>query len=165
VLDSAAPSDDATAPCRPPPASALLKDVDVIYCVDAAKARRLLGAMVATGQIALDIETAPYQTGIDRLTALRQAREATAGKLKALRKLKAPVDELGELVAERKTLAVQIKSAERAGLDPRRSRIRLVQAYDGGREVLVIDIDRTGLGVLAELEGASVVCHNDSFEM
>jgi DNA polymerase I len=102
---------------------------------------------------------------IDRLIALRRAREAAAGKLKALRKLKAPVGEIAELVAERKTLAVQIKSAERAGLDPRRAKIRLLQTYDGGGQVLVIDLDRTGVGVLAELEGASVTCHNAAFEM
>ena len=96
----------------------------VTYCVDAAKARRLLGRIVASGQIALDIETAPYQTEIDRLTALRQAREATAGKLKALRKLKAPAGRDRRACRERKTLAVQIKSAERAGLDPRRARIQ-----------------------------------------
>ena len=57
------------------------------------------------------------------------------------------------------------RSRERAGLDPRRSRIRLAQVYDGGGEVLVIDIDRTGVGVLTALEGASVTCHNAAFEM
>ena len=60
MLDSTAPSGDAVTPAPDlAPASALLEGVTVDYCVDAAKARRLLGRMVASGQIALDIETAP----------------------------------------------------------------------------------------------------------
>ena len=82
-----------------------------------------------------------------------------------MRRLKAPAAEIEAIKAERKRLKVRIKIAGQAGLDPRRARIRLVQAYAGGREVLVIDLDRTGVGVLAALEGADVVCHNAGFEM
>jgi DNA polymerase-1 len=165
VLDAAAPPDTATLTCKLIPASALLKGVNLVYCVDAARGRRLLGRMAASGQIALDIETTPNKAEVDRLAELTQARAATVGKLKALRKLKAPADEIADLVAERNELGARIKIGERAGLDPRRSRIRLVQAYDGGREVLIIDIDRTGVAVLAALEGADVICHNAGFEM
>ena len=58
VVDAAASPDNATPSCKLAPASALLNGVTVVYCVDAAKARRLLGGMVASGQVALDIETA-----------------------------------------------------------------------------------------------------------
>jgi DNA polymerase-1 len=166
MLDSTAPSGNAVAPAPElAPASALLKDVNVIYCVDAARARRLLSKMVAAGQIALDIETVPNPSEVERCALLTAEMDSLAGKLKAWRKLKAPADQIADLVAERKKLDVQIKIAMRAGLDPRRSRIRLCQAYDGGGQVLVIDLDRTGVGVLNALEGASVICHNASFEM
>jgi DNA polymerase-1 len=121
--------------------------------------------MVAAGPIALDIETAPNPSEIERVAELAQAKEAAIGKLKALRKLKAPAAEIADIVALRKSLESAIKIAMRAGLDPRRARIRLVQAYDGGGQVLIIDLDRAGAGVLAALEGASVVCHNAAFEM
>ena len=44
MLDSTAPPGDAVTPA---PTSALLEGVTVVYCVDAAKARRLLGRMAA----------------------------------------------------------------------------------------------------------------------
>ena len=37
--------------------------------------------------------------------------------------------------------------------------------YDGGDRVLVIDLDRTGAGVLDLLEGVSVIARNIAFEM
>ena len=135
------------------------------YCVDAAKARRLLERMVAAGEVALDIETAPNPSEIVRVTELTREKEAAVGKLKALRKLKAPAAEIAEIVALRKSLDAAIKVAKRAGLDPRRARIRLLQVYDGCGQVLVIDLDRTGAGVLSALEGAHVLCHNVAFEM
>ena len=159
MLDAAISPDDTA------PASALLNGVTVVYCVDAAKARRLLGGMVASGQVALDIETAPNPSEVERCALLTAERDSLAGKLKAWRKLKAPADQIAVLVSERKKLDVQINHAMRAGLDPRRSRIRLCQAYDGGGKVLVIDLDRTGVGVLNALEGACIFCHNASFEM
>jgi DNA polymerase I len=147
-------------------ASTLINGIAINYCVEASRAWRLLGKMVAaSGQIALDIETAPNPSEVARTAALKAERDSLQGKLKALRKLKAPADAIAAVVAERKRLKVWIKIAEKAGLDPRRARIRLVQAYDGGGEVLVVDIDRTGVAVLAALEGADVVCHNAGFEM
>jgi DNA polymerase I len=146
-------------------ASTLMSGIAIDYCVEGAKARRLLKPMVAAGQIALDIETAPNKAETDRLAGLIQARAATAGKLKALCKLKAPADEITDLVAERNKLGAQIKLTEKAGLDPRKARIRLLQVYDGGARVLVIDLDRTGTGVLETLNDSSVICHNAAFEM
>ena len=40
-----------------------------------------------------------------------------------------------------------------------------MQVYDGGERVLVVDLDRTGAGVLGLLEGVSVIAHNMSFEI
>jgi hypothetical protein len=128
MLDSATPSGGAVTPAPElTPAGALLKDVNVIYCVEATKARQLLGAMVASGPIALDIETAPNPSEIERCRALSAERDSLQGRLKALRKLKAPADAIAAVIAERKRLKVRIKIAEKAGLDPRRARIRLVQ--------------------------------------
>jgi DNA polymerase I len=64
-----------------------------------------------------------------------------------------------------KTLKARIGHAEAAGLDPHRSRIRLLQVYGGGRRVAVIDLDRTGPGVLHKLNAVNVVAHNAAFEM
>ena len=87
------------------------------------------------------------------------------GALKALRKLKAPAPEIAEMLVKGKQLAAAIKYAKSAGLDPRRALIRQLQVYDGGDHVLVIDLYRTGTGVLDLLEGVSVVAHNMAFEM
>ena len=163
--ESAPAPDPKPAPPAPSPAIALLKYVSVKYCTDAAKATALLVAMVAAGTIALDIETAGNPSEVARCKELTAERDALAGKIKALRRLKAPAAEIDACKAERKRLKVRIKIAGQAGLDPKRARIRLVQAYAGGREVLVIDLDRTGVGVLAALNGADVVAHNAGFEM
>ena len=143
-----------------------LDGVTVSYLVDEAEARQRLSAMVrAGGRVAIDIETAPHAADVEKLASLVKAREAASGKLRALKKLKAPADEIAALVAEGKQLAAAIKYAKSAGLDPRRARIRLLQVYDGGDRVLVIDLDRTGAGVLDLLEGVSVIAHNMGFEM
>jgi DNA polymerase I len=153
--------DSTTLPC----ASTLLNCVAINYCVETAKASRLLKRMVFAGEVALDIETAPNPSEVARAAELAHARETAIGKLKALRKLTAPAAEIATMVAERKTLDAAIRNARRAGLDPRRSRIRLVQVYDGCGQVLVIDIDRTGASILSALDGAHVLCHNAAFEM
>ena len=126
-----------------------LDGVTVSYIVDEAEARQRLGDMVsAGGPVAIDIETAPHAAHVEKLASLIKDREVARGKLRALKKLKAPADEIAALVAEGKQLAAAIKYAKTAGLDPRRARIRLLQVYDGGDRVLVIDLDRTGAGVL-----------------
>ena len=91
--------------------------------------------------------------------------EVARGRHRALKKLKAPTAEIAALIAEGKQLAAAIKYTKTAGLDPRRARIRLLQVYDGGDRVLVIDLDRTGAGVLELLEGVSVIAHNMAFEL
>ena len=151
---------------QPKNTTAALAGWTVSYLVDEAAARQRLSDMVrAGGPIAIDIETAPHAAQVEKLASLVKAWEGALGKLRALKKLKAPAAELATLVAEGKQLAAAIKYAKTAGLDPRRARIRLLQVYDGGDRVLVIDLDRTGVGVLELLEGVSVIAHNMAFEM
>ena len=139
-----------------------LAGVKVIYCTDKLQARRLLAEMVGAGRIAIDIETAPNQTDVDRLAELMLARAETAGQLKAQRKLKAPT---AALATTAKHLDAELRYARTAGLDPHRARIRLLQVYAGGDRVLVIDLDQTSSGVLNLLEGVSVIAHNVAFEL
>jgi DNA polymerase-1 len=147
-------------------ARAALAGVDVVYCVDEAQARSLLGALCgAADRVAIDIETAPNKTETDRLAGLLQRKAEAAGRLKAARKLRAPAAEIATLAGASKRLTVEIKYAQMASLDPRRACIRLLQVYDGGDRVLVIDLDKTGAGVLALLDGVNVIAHNVAFEL
>ena len=158
-------SDKTTAPSTTTAPTAALAGVEIAYCAEEAQARRLLAGMVARAPVAIDIETAPNATEIERLNNLLDKEAKRAGLLKARKKLKAPADEIAALVAEGKLLAAQIRYAWTAGFDPRRARIRLLQVYAGGDRVLVIDLDRTGTGVLELLDGASIIAHNAGFEM
>ena len=146
-------------------AAAALAGVEVVYCAEEVQARRLLGEMLAADWVAIDIETAPNKTELDRLAGLMRAKAEMAGQLKAARKLKAPAAEIATHAAAGKRLAVEIKYAQAAGLDPHRARIRLLQVYDGGDRVLVIDLDRIGAGVLDLLEGVNIIAHNVAFEL
>ena len=151
---------------QPKNTTAALAGVTVSYLVDEAEARRRLTDMVrAGGPVAIDIETAPHPAEVEKLAGLVKAWEVALGQLRALRKLKASPPEIAALIAEGKQLAAAIKYAKTAGFDPRRSRIELLQTYAGADRVLVIDIDRTGAGVLDLLEGVSVIAHNMAFEM
>ena len=145
--------------------AAVLAGVSVIYCAEEVQARRLLGEMLAADWIAIDIETAPNKTELDRLAELMRAKAEIAGQLKASRKLKVAAVEIATLAAAQKRLAVGIKYAKTAGLDPHRARIRLLQVYAGGDRVLVIDLDKTGAGVLELIDGARVIAHNIAFEL
>ena len=136
-----------------PNTTAALAGVEVVYVAEEPQARRLLAEMVAVGRIAIDIETAMCPEAVERLAGMLRAKAEIAGALKALRKLKAPTSEIEALVAKRKQLTVEIKYSETAALDPRRSRIRLLQVFDGGDRVLVIDLDHVGPGILELLDG------------
>jgi DNA polymerase-1 len=144
------------------PTTAALSGIEVIHCAAEPQARRLLGRMLQTDWVAIDIETAPNKAEAERLAQLIRTKAETAGELRALRKLKAPT---AALVAARKILAAEIKYAQAAGLDPHRARIRLLQVYAGGDRVLVVDLDHAGAGVLDLLNGANVIAHNMAFEL
>ena len=115
--------------------------------------------------LAIDTETAPNKTELDRLADLMRAKAEMAGQLKAARKLKAPPAEIAALAAAGKRLTAEIKYARTAGLDPHRAHIRLLQVYAGANSVLVIDLDKTGAGVLELLDGVNVIAHNVAFDL
>jgi DNA polymerase-1 len=140
----------------------------IAYCVTAGDAELLIREALADAAgrpAALDLETAPTQSEIDRLKALVAQRAIVAGKLKAAKRTKAPDSQVAALKAEAKLLAARIKHAQSAGLDPHRARIRLLQLYGGGRRVAVIDVFRTGEDILKLLAGAVAVIHNAAFDM
>jgi DNA polymerase I len=142
-----------------------LAGVEVVYCAEEAQARRLLGEMLAADWVAIDIETAPNKTEAGRLAELMRAQAEIAGQLKAARKLRAPKAEIATLAGVSKRLTVEIRYTKTAALDPHRARIRLLQVYDGGKRVLVIDLDYVGAGVLDRLDGVNVIAHNVAFEL
>ena len=144
--------------------AAALAGVEVVYCAEEVQARRLLGEMLAADWVAIDIETAPNKTELDSLAELKRAKAEMAGQLKAARKLKARAG-IAAHAAAQKRLAVEIKYAQAAGLDPHRARIRLLQVYDGGDRAIVIDLDRTGACILDLLGGTCVIAHNIAFEL
>jgi DNA polymerase I len=149
----------------PSDTTAALGGARVVYCAEESQARRLLTEMVEGGLVAIDIETAPNKAEVERLTNLLRARAETVGALKALRKLKATPAEIAPLAAASKRLAVEIRYAQMAGLDPHRARIRLLQLYAGGSWALVVDLDYTGYDVLTLLDGVNVIAHNMAFEL
>lgn len=53
----------------------------------------------------------------------------------------------------------------KAGLDPYRSAIRLVQVFPGGAECFVFDVGTLGLSCLEPLWGRAMVAHNATFEL
>ena len=142
-----------------------VSEVEVIFCVSEETAHSAIDRMIAdapNGMVAIDFETAPNQPEVDRLAMLRIRLAEAKGRLKAVKKLKQPLD---ALQAEIKRLGVAIDYTEKAGLDPHRSRPRLLQLYGGGTHAAVIDLDRTGLGILKRLEDMCVVAHNATFEL
>jgi DNA polymerase I len=157
---------DAVAPPAFSTTAEALGPVRVVYCAEAPQARQLLKAMLKESEwVAIDIETAPVKKVAKRLAELAHARVELGGALKALKRLKAPEADIEALEDTRAKVDDEIKRARKAGLDPRRARIRLLQVYDGGDEVLVIDTDRTRAGVLKLLEGVNIIAHNAAFEL
>ena len=121
-----------------------LSDVHLQFCETEESAHSAFDRIIDNaegGIVAIDIETTPNQSEIDRLAKLRFERAETIGRLKADSDPRRPV---GALKDEIKRLNAAIGNAANAGLDPYRSRIRLLQLYGGGTHVAVIDLDRTG---------------------
>ena len=145
--------------------SQALAGVKVVYVAEAPQAKRLVKEMLQSGLLTIDIETAPHKAEAKRIDSLSHTIAQLTGAASALKKLKAPAAEIEMLLAARKRLMMELKYAKTAGLDPRRSRIRLLQVYDGGDEVLVIDLDYTRHGVLKLIDGVDIVAHNAAFEL
>jgi hypothetical protein len=140
----------------------------VTYCVTAKQAKAALQEMLddADGRLlGLDIETTASPEEAARLQAIGLRQAAIKGERKAAKKAKAPAAEIAAMDAEQKLLKAQSKYAKTAALDPHRARIRTVQVYGGGARVAVIDLFRTGSGVLRLLDGLDIVAHNAAFEI
>jgi DNA polymerase-1 len=141
----------------------------IAYCGTMEGARARIAEIVrdaadrgVEGHVALDIETAPTAAEADRLQTLLIELAAVKGRLKAAVKARAPAF---ELQAVAKLLEARVRYARSAALDPRRSRIRLIQLYGGGRRIAVIDLFRAGEQVLKLLNGVDVLIHNAAFEI
>jgi DNA polymerase I-like protein with 3'-5' exonuclease and polymerase domains len=136
----------------------------LIYCVEPAQAAELIAEMrrdAAGRPLAIDLETCPAETEVERSKTLASEQAAIKGRLKATRKARAQDP---ALEAEAKLLAARSKYAATAALDPNRARVRLLQAYGGGSRVAVVDVFRCP-GALDLLEGADVVGHNIGFDL
>ena len=73
-----------------------------------------------------------------------------------------------ENLLEAEWIGLDIETAKQtdhpmAGLNPKVSRVRLVQLYDG-KNCLVVDVDRVGLDWLAPLKHKQMIAHNAQFE-
>jgi ribonuclease D len=140
----------------------------VTYCCTLAEAEAPLAEILrdAAGEpVALDIETAPTLTEVDRLRRLQEQLARLKGERKAAKKAKASPSEIAAFDLEEKVIEARIKYTKKAGLDPHRARVRLVQLYAGGRRVAVLDIFKTGETALELLSGLDVVIHNAAFDL
>ena len=117
------------------------------------------------GPLAVDLETAARQSEISQLKALTVERAVASGSLAALKKVRATPAEIAARKADLKLINAKVQYAASAALDPNRGRIRLAQLYGGGSRVAVIDLFRTGEGVLRRLDGAHAVMHNAAFDL
>ena len=126
--------------------------------------RAAFSAMLAADWVAIDIETAPNKTVIASPSSCGPRRRWRARSRRAQAQGAGGRDR-GARRARASASTVEIKYAKTAGLDPHRARIRLLQVYAGGDRVLVIDLDRTGAGVLELLDGVNVIAHNVAFEL
>jgi DNA polymerase-1 len=145
-------------------------DLPVVnYCVTSTEAEAAIREAIADAAgacwpVALDTETAPASAEAERLRGLNEQLARLKGERKAAKKAKAPESEIEAFATEEKVLKARIKYVARAGLDPSRASIRLVQLH-AGRRVHVIDVFRTGVGVLRALNGVDVVIHNAGFDL
>ena len=74
-----------------------ISEVQIIFCVTEETAHSAIDRMLADAQggtVAIDIETAPIQSEIDRLAKLRLEIAAAKGRLKAETKFKKPTEAL-----------------------------------------------------------------------
>src|SRR4051812_20615801 len=129
------------------------------YATDYATAAALVAEIIADangGLVAIDLETAPTPSEQKRLWALRLQLADVVGRLNALTRLKTSrqraalqagrtvatleaveliAADLAEAKAQKTALTKAAEHAARAGLDPHRSEISLVQIYAGGGRV------------------------------
>ena len=151
-------------------------DVTVVVCQTYDEAEALIAEVIvdAAGKpIALDLETRPLASELERLKALEEERAAVNAEAIAFRRgakkagaPQAEIDAHTETVDARlKALDARIDHAASAGLDPNRSEIRLLQVYGGGARAAVIDMAKAGAGALGLLQGVSAVIHGSTFDL
>ena len=107
------------------------------------------------GLVAIDLETAPRPAEAARLRQLRDATAKCKGTLAGLLKAKADPDRIAEQKDLLRKAQAALDYAGKAGLDPHRADIRLLQLYGGGRRVAVIDLFRTGPAILQRLNDSA----------
>jgi len=141
---------------------------NINYCVTVDDANRAIDEVLRDAQgaaVAVDIETAPIPGEVARLDTLRRRLAVAKGEHAAWNKTGAPTSQIAAKKAEITALAAQAAYADRAALDPHRARIRLLQLYGGSGLVAVIDLFRTGGGILQRLNDMVLVAHNAAFEL
>ena len=112
--------------------------VKLVYCTDDTTAREAVAGM-GNGPIAIDIETAPRPEYANPISL--------------------------RLTVRGRPMKIQPKPNDRVGLDPHRSEPRLVQLYDGGDRVVVLDMQRVSWTMLQPLWQRPLVAHNAAFEL
>ena len=144
--------------------------VSVIHATTDASAAKAIAVVIhdanlTSDRIAIDTETMPHVNERKRLQELRERRAELNGRRKAARKLREPPSTFAELNAESRLLQAETRHVERAGLDPRRASIRLVQVYGGGLTAAVIDLAGVSPKMLAPLWCYPLVAHNAAFDL
>ncbi|UZF90649.1 DNA polymerase [Bosea sp. NBC_00550] len=177
-------------PESPRPASALSRFVARLsYATDAVAAAALVAEITADaggGLIAVDFETAPLPSERARFSDLRlrvaeaegkvrahterraAARRGAGGASAASASVEDPQGAAQALALAKAGLAALTSArdhAERAGLDPHRSTVRLCSLYAGGARVGVIDMTCVNWAVLAPVWEHPIVMHNATFDL
>jgi len=137
------------------------------YATENAHATMLVAEILADagdGLIALHIETAPIASEHARLAGIRTNLAAARGRKRALKKL-GGAEALRLAKLEVSALEKAEEHADRAGLDPHRADIRLVQIYAGGKRVAVLDMYKVDWSVLTQVWECPLVVHNALFEL
>ena len=153
---------------EPQPLQFDLGRIAVAYVTIEAEANAIITEIVtdaAGGLVAIDIETAPRPAEAARLRQLRDATAECKGTLAGLLKAKADPARIAEQKDLLRKAQAALEYAGKAGLDPHRADIRLLQLYGGGRRVAVIDLFRTGPAILQRLNDCRVVVHNAGFDL
>jgi DNA polymerase-1 len=149
------------------------------YATDAATAAALVAGIVAdagSGRIAVDFETTPLPSERERRADLARRAAEAQGRVRACAERRAAArrgadgaaEATGALAIAKAELAALRSTedhAERAGLDPHRSTVRLCALYGGGARVAVIDLHKVDWAVLAPVWERPIIMHNATFDL
>ena len=160
LLAAAKPNED--------PAAPVLARFDVMVALiendaDAKVAVAQLVVEADGAPIGLDIETEPEPGQVEAAHAAAVAAEAARNREKAYKMAGDPRAMDAHL--EHKQARERARFHSRAGFDPTRSRIRLVQAWGGRGEAFVFDMREVSMVTLAPLWSRRLAIHNAQFEL